>query len=324
MASSEQQSTNTSLFVVDNNEHDSRLDRALCRLLGQDKRTLIVRLIRKGNVRLNGKRAKPETHVKSGDTVFLPASLRQDALPSDIKCSDTPKAFTPKAIKNLSILFEDNDILVLDKAAGLVVHGGSGHEAGLVESLKAQLHLPELRLAHRLDRDTSGCLLLAKNLAALRKLTESFRRRNAHKTYFAWVMGHPYPYAGRITSHLRKGQTKSGERMVVDDADGQEAITDLQTMSLHRAEEADYALVALMPHSGRTHQLRVQLQQEGHAILGDPKYAQRDDINWYKKIGGKGLALHAWRLRFIHPTTGKAMDLRAPWPKRWAHFTAQG
>jgi len=316
LASTEQQSTNPSLFVVDSNEHDSRLDRALCRLLGQDKRTLIVRLIRKGNVRLNGKRCKPEAHVMAGDTVFLPASLRQDASEQ----ANAPTPFMPKAIKNLTVLFEDDDILVLDKAAGVVVHGGSGHDAGLVETLKIQLNLPELRLAHRLDRDTSGCLLLAKNLATLRKLTESFRTRDAHKTYFAWVTGHPYPYAGRITSHLLKGQTKSGERMVVDDIEGQEAITDLQTVCLRHAKNAPYALVALMPHSGRTHQLRVQLQQEGHAILGDPKYAQRDDMHWYKKIGGKGLALHAWRLRFIHPTTGKAMDLRAPWPKRWAHF----
>ncbi|OIP99972.1 MAG: ribosomal large subunit pseudouridine synthase C [Zetaproteobacteria bacterium CG2_30_46_52] len=323
MASSEQQSTNPSLFVVDSNEHDSRLDRALCRLLGQEKRTLIVRLIRKGNVRLNGKRCKPETHVMAGDTVFLPASLRQDALQDASEQTHAPTPFIPKAIKNLSVLFEDDDILVLDKAAGVVVHGGSGHDAGLVETLKIQLNLPELRLAHRLDRDTSGCLLLAKNLATLRKLSESFRTRDAHKTYFAWVTGHPYPYAGRITSHLLKGQTKSGERMVVDDIDGQEAITDLQTVCLQQAENTPYALVALMPHSGRTHQLRVQLQQQGHAILGDPKYAQRDDIHWYKKIGGKGLALHAWRLRFIHPTTEKTMDLRAPWPNRWAHFTTK-
>jgi 23S rRNA pseudouridine955/2504/2580 synthase len=162
--------------------------------------------------------------------------------------------------------------------------------------------------------------LLAKNLNTLRALGESFRKRHTHKTYLAWVAGHPFPYAGRIQSKLLKGVTQSGERMVVNAEHGQEAITDLQTILFREHEGWQYALVALQPHSGRTHQLRVQLQQEGHAILGDPKYAKREDIKQYRAIQGKGLALHAWRLRFTHPGTGKLLECRAPWPKRWAHF----
>ncbi len=303
--------------TIDENEHQSRLDRALCRLLGQDKRTLILRLIRKGNVRVNGKRAKFDLRVNQGDRIFLPASLRHTS------ATITPPQSHIRPVHNLHVLYEDEDILLINKAAGIVVHGGSGHDAGLIERLKVQLQLPELRLAHRLDRDTSGCLLLAKNLAALRKLNESFRERTAHKTYFAWVAGHPYPYAGRLQSRLQKGVYLGGERMVVNSSEGQEAITDLQTVCLCQHQGWDYALLALQPHSGRTHQLRVQLQHEGHAILGDPKYADKNDLQHYKAIQGKGLALHAWRLRFTHPRTGKNMEHRAPWPSTWAHFNTK-
>ncbi len=313
MASSENENIAQAHLIIDKNEDNSRIDRVLCRLLGQDKRTLILRLIRKKNVRVNGKRIKPEFRVHTGDKIFLPASLRTNAQ------TEKPLPHT-QPIAKLDILFEDDDLLVLNKDAGVVVHGGSGHDTGLVERLKHQLDLPELRLAHRLDRDTSGCLLLAKNLHALRGLTEQFREHDAHKTYLAWVVGHPFPHAGRMQSKLRKGVTQSGERMVIDSEDGQEATTDLQTILLRQHEEWDYSLVALQPHHGRTHQLRVQLQHEGHAILGDPKYADKEDIKTFKTIHGKGLALHAWRLRFTHPTTNKRLDCRAPWPQRWVRL----
>jgi len=318
LASLEQNDDSKTHLTIDLNEDNSRIDRVLCRLLGQEKRTLILRLIRKRNVRVNGKRVKPEFRVHEGDKVFLPASLRVDSAAQQLPTHNV------QPILNLVTLYEDNDLLIIDKAAGIVVHGGSGHDMGLVERLKVQLNLPELRLAHRLDRDTSGCLLLAKNLSALRKLTASFRNREAHKTYLAWVTGHPYPYAGRMQSKLLKGVSQGGERMVVDSEHGQEAVTDLQTMLLREFKDWSYSLVALQPHSGRTHQLRVQLQQEGHAILGDPKYAEKEDVRRYKSIKGKGLALHAWRLRFEHPTTGKILECRAPWPKRWAHFKKEG
>ena len=314
MASLKHQSGAQTHLIIDRNEIGSRLDRVLCRLLGQEKRTLILRLIRKKNVRVNGKRVKPEYRMQKGDRIFLPVSLR----PNYDKPARNMTAIKP--LQNLNIIHEDDDILVLNKDAGLVVHGGSGHNVGLVERLKIQLNLPELRLAHRLDRDTSGCLLLAKNLQCLRQLTEQFRRRDAHKTYLAWVVGHPYPYAGRMQSKLLKGIAQSGERMVIDAEEGQEAITDLQTILLREYNQWQYSLVALHPHSGRTHQLRVQLQHEGHAILGDPKYAAKEDIKIFKSLHGQGLALHAWRLRFQHPISKQLLDCRAPWPKRWAHF----
>jgi len=299
---------------VSNDEHDSRLDRMLLRQLGNESRTLIMRLIRKGNVRVNGKRCKPNHHLQAGDEVFVPVSLRQNDTIEREK--DEMPAFLLRQVEQLPILFEDEWLLAIDKPAGMVVHGGSGHEAGLIEALKVSRHLPDLRLAHRLDRDTSGVLLLAKKLEALRKLTASFRERDMDKTYFAWVQGHPEPHAARMQSKLSKGVSIAGERMVVDDEDGKASVTDYQVMMECEKLDFQYALVALKPHSGRTHQLRVQLQQEGHAILGDVKYAERDALKAFKRLDGRGLMLHAWRLRLLHPVTGENLLLIAPFPQR--------
>lgn len=310
-----------SRIIIDKNEDGSRLDRVLVRRLGNEKRALVMRLIRKGNVRVNGKRQKPEARLAAGDEVFLPASLRGDA---GAQSSDTIPASLLKRVGELRILFEDEWLLAVDKPAGMVVHGGSGHDAGLIEALKQVRGLADLRLAHRLDRDTSGVLLLAKNLEALRKLTESFRERDMQKTYFALVKGHPYPHAGRMRSRLAKGVVVGGERMVVDDEEGKESVTDYQVVLEAEREGFELALLALNPHSGRTHQLRVQLQMEGHAILGDPKYAEREDIRAFKSLGGRGLALHAWRLRFEHPVKKRAIELYASLTDEWLRPLGRG
>jgi len=306
-------------LTVPSDEDGSRLDRMLLRHLGADKRSLMMRLIRKGNVRINGKRCKPNHHVCVNDVVFLPVSLRS---PSETQ--DEPKdisAFQQQRILDLPVLFEDEWLLVINKPAGMVVHGGSGHDMGLIEMLKQVRDLPDLRLAHRLDRDTSGVLLLAKNLEALRHLTEDFRERDMDKTYLAWVIGQPEPTAARMTSHLSKGVTIAGERMVVNDDEGKLSVTDYQVvMQLSHVDAVGCALVSLKPHSGRTHQLRVQLQQEGHAILGDEKYATRDELKWFKSLGGKGLMLHAWRLKILHPMMQKNMTFLAAFPERMTQF----
>lgn len=300
-------------LTIDNSEDGSRLDRVLMRHLGSSRRTLILRLIRKGNVRINKKRCKPESRVASGDRIFLPISLRE---PDQQNSADIPASLLSRA-EALPVLYEDQCLLAVDKPAGMVVHGGSGHDAGLIEALKQLRNLPELRLAHRLDRDTSGVLLMAKDLASLRTLTESFRERDMQKTYFALIAGHPFAHAGRMTSKLAKGIVRGGERMVIDSEEGKESVTDYQVMIEFERDGFDYALIALNPHSGRTHQLRVQLQNEGHAILGDNKYADRDELAAYKSLGGRRLMLHAWRLRFDHPVSGKPLELRASWPGDW-------
>lgn len=305
-----------SRIVVDEEEAESRLDRMLLRRLGASFRPLVMRLIRRGNVRVNGKRAKPETRLHQGDEIFLPASLRR----TNVEKRDKPLPSVlpvPAAMRNIPVLFEDADILVIDKPAGVVVHSGSGHGAGVIEYLRESMSLPELRLAHRLDRDTSGCLLMAKRLSVLRALTTEFRERRAHKTYLAWVAGHPYPYAGRMQSTLIKGVLRGGERMVIDGENGKMAVTDYQVSLLAERDDWPFALLALQPESGRTHQLRVQLQAEGHAILGDEKYGLREDNRRYRNMGGKCMALHAWRLRFEHPARHHMVEVRAPWPAVW-------
>jgi len=308
-------------LVVSPDEDGSRLDRFLLRRLGNAYRSLIMRLVRKGNVRVGGKRAKHDTRLVAGDTVFLPASLRGDKAATAASGGAVSRLLLDK-VAALPILFEDDWLLAVNKSAGMVVHGGSGHDAGLIEALKEQRGLPDLRLAHRLDRDTSGVLLLAKNLVALRSLSESFRERDMQKTYFALVAGHPFPHAGRMQSKLAKGVMVGGERMVVDDETGKEAITDYQVMMQRRCGAFDWAMLALKPHSGRTHQLRVQLQMEGHAILGDNKYAEKAGLAAFRAMGGKGLMLHAWRLCFTHPGTQQTMELRAPLPNNWRSLLA--
>ena len=302
------------ILTVDQNEDGSRLDRVLIRQLGASRRSLILRLIRKGNVRVNKKRMKPEAHVACGDQIFLPPSLREPEAQQDK--SVIPNSLLRK-IESMPVLYEDDWLLCVNKPAGLVVHGGSGHEAGLIEALKQQRCLNDLRLAHRLDRDTSGVLLMAKNLEALRKLTESFRERDMQKTYFALIAGLPFTHAGRMSSKLAKGVVQGGERMVIDSEEGKASVTDYQVTKHFNRDGFDYAMVALNPHSGRTHQLRVQLQNEGHAILGDGKYAEKDDLSSFKSMGGRGLMLHAWRLRFEHPVTGRFLELKADWPDNW-------
>jgi len=301
------------VLTIGGDEDGSRLDRVLIRHLGAGRRALILRLIRKGNVRINRKRCKPETHVVNGDAIFLPLSLREA---DEMERAAVPTSLLGK-MAAIPVLYEDASILVVNKPAGMVVHGGSGHEAGLIEALKESRGLDDLRLAHRLDRDTSGVLLMAKHLEALRRLTESFRERDMQKTYFALVAGHPYAHAGRMSSNLAKGIVRGGERMVVDAEEGKASVTDYQMMMGFESDGFAYAMLALTPHSGRTHQLRVQLQHEGHAILGDGKYGEKEQLAAYRSLGGKGLMLHAWRLRFNHPITGQALEIRAPWPVNW-------
>lgn len=304
-------------WLIDQNEDGSRLDRALLRRFHHAGKGLVMRLIRKGNVRIDGKRAKPATRLTTGDRLFIPASLQQ-SMAEDGQTKPIPVA----AALRIPILYEDEHLLVVDKPAGAVVHSGSGYDFGLIEQLKAAHNLPDLRLAHRLDRDTSGSLLLVKNLPSLRQVAADFRDHHAHKTYFAWVIGRMEDRAGRMISHLAKGVVRGGERMVEDRDDGKEAVTDFQVIMHRELRGCVLSLLALQPHHGRTHQLRVQLQQEGHPIAGDGKYGSAEQLKAFRAIGGKGMALHAWRLRLPHPVHGKLLDLRAPWPRRWNWITA--
>lgn len=293
-------------------ETGSRLDRALMRRFPAAERGLVMRLIRKGNVRINGRRARPESRLEGGDTLFIPASLRNAV-------DRRERRRRPPAV-DFPVLYEDNALLAIDKPAGVVVHGGSGYRAGVVEMLRQARGLDGLRLAHRLDRDTSGCLLLVKRLPALRRVAEAFRDRRAEKCYLAWVMGRVEQAEGRLRGRLRKGVIRGGERMVADAGDGKEAITDFRVVTHRDDPRCPLTLLALYPRQGRTHQLRVQLQQAGHPIAGDAKYGTAEMVRRFRAVGGRGMALHAWRLRLPHPEHGRLLELRAPWPERWRRW----
>ncbi|MDQ6963603.1 MAG: RluA family pseudouridine synthase, partial [Mariprofundales bacterium] len=264
-------------WLVDQNESGSRLDRALLRRFKHAGKGLVMRLIRKGNVRIDGRRVKPSTRLAAGERIFIPASLQQVATPErgvQRARSDT--------LLSIPTLYQDEDLLVVDKPAGAVVHGGSGYSFGLVEQLKSVYELPDLRLAHRLDRDTSGCLLLVKSLPALRQVAATFRDHEAHKTYLAWVVGRMADGSGRMVSHLAKGVVRGGERMVTCRDDGREAVTDFQVIMYSQVAGCTLSLLALQPHHGRTHQLRVQLQEEGYPIAGDGKYGSARQLKMFR------------------------------------------
>lgn len=298
-----------SLIVVEKSEEGSRLDRFLVRRLGTGKRPLIMRLIRKGNVRVNRKRARPQLRLRAGDAVFLPQSLRVTQAEE--------RRYVPKWEESIHILYEDEDFLIVNKPSGKVVHSGSGYRFGLIDLLRITIGNKDLRLGHRLDRDTSGCLLLVKNLPCLRKVSESFRTRRVKKTYLAWVLGWPNAFAGVIHSRLQKGKLRSGERMVVQADAGKEATTFYQVIETWEVDGVKIALMALKPESGRTHQLRVQLAWQGHPILGDGKYAEKRERVLFRKLGVNTLMLHAWKLKFPHPFQRKSIEVCAPIPEAW-------
>ena len=237
------------------------------------------------------------------------------ALELDVK-SLSEKLPKSSSVSKENIKLSKNFVQTLENGAGLMTQNGDSYlavDTFILANLKTE---PYASLLPKYI-DVSE---LAKNLEALRRLNESFRERDMDKTYLAWVSGHPEPHAARMTSRLSKGVAIAGERMVVDDVDGKLSVTDYQVITHHAQDNLNYALISLKPHSGRTHQLRVQLQQEGHPILGDPKYASRDELKRFKNVGGKGLMLHAWRLRLLHPMTQQKLCLIASFPERMISF----
>ena len=292
-----------SLIVADG-EDGSRLDRWLRRRWPHLGQIQIQKLTRTGQLRVDGGRAKPDTRLAAGQIVRVPPL--PDAPPAGEKkqISDRDAAY----VRSL-VLYEDDEVIALNKPAGLAVQGGTKtphHIDRLLSAWGEGLERP--RLVHRLDRDTSGVLILGKSPGAAAKLSGAFARRKAKKTYWAIVSGNPKPSEGVIELPLMK--TGVGDRELVVAADpkdprGDPAETEYVTLSraAHRA-----AWMALRPHTGRTHQLRAHMQAIGHPILGDPKYSNDKSA---ELSGGIKLQLHARRLVVPHPSGG-LIDVTAP------------
>jgi 23S rRNA pseudouridine955/2504/2580 synthase len=306
---------------VDEDSAGQRLDNFLLRELKGVPKTHVYRIIRSGEVRVNKGRAAADTRVNTGDVVRLPPVRISEAVAA--------KAQAPVPAREFPVLFEDEHVLAVDKPAGVAVHGGSGVSFGVIEQLRrARPAAKLLELVHRLDRETSGILLVAKKRSALTALQDQFRRRETGKTYLALAVG-DWPAGKKVIDvPLHKYLQADGERRVrvvaQDDPDGMRSITLVKVVRRLPAQEAAglpaFTLLEVTIKTGRTHQIRVHLASQGHPIAGDEKYGDFELNRRLQKQGLKRMFLHAWRLQFDHPATGERVELLAPVPPELNRF----
>lgn len=281
-----------------------RLDNYLLRILKNVPKSHVYRVIRKGEVRINGKRAKPETRLAVGDQVRIPP-IHIEQVPARVAPSHSLQQFITGAI-----LHEDKDLLIVNKPPGVAVHGGSGLAFGVIEALRAaRSELTELELVHRLDRDTSGVLLIAKRRAALRELHAAFREREMTKRYLALVVGRWELGKKRIDLPLLTNQKQGGERMVRVHPEGMSA---LSTFVPQQQFGKLATLMAIEIGTGRTHQIRVHAAYAGHPVAGDEKYGNKAGNDQLREYGLKRMFLHAHTLEFARPGTGEPFSITAP------------
>ncbi|MCG5499497.1 RluA family pseudouridine synthase [Ectothiorhodospira lacustris] len=293
-----------------------RLDNFLLRHLKGVPRTRVYRLLRKGEVRVNKGRAKPDYRVVTGDMVRIPPVSR-----SEPRQDDRP---LPQGLADLldrSVLLEDDDLLVINKPAGLPVHGGSGVAVGVIEALrKMGRGEPFLELAHRLDRETSGCLVLARNRPALLAFHELLRSGGIDKTYLALLTGQWSGGERRVNAGLARNVRRGGIRLVqVDDEDGRDA--DSLFIPGRRFTEA--TLMDVRIGTGRTHQIRVHAAHEGHPVAGDRHYGDFEFNRRMKKSGLRRQFLHARALNFTLPVSGRTYAIEAPLEPELSQVLAQ-
>jgi len=281
-----------------------RLDKVLGRLLAGVPRSRIFRLIRRGEVRVNGRRARPEQRLASGDELRLPPVRPADpAAPRRV-----PAALIARV--EAAVIHEDQRLLVLDKPSGLAVHGGSGLAFGVIEALRASRPEETLELAHRLDRDTSGCLLIARRASALRALHALLREGAMQKTYLALLAGRWKLGAKRVDAPLRTDLRSGGERTVRVAAEGKHALTAFRLVE-HYGTRASLLEASLL--TGRTHQIRVHAAYCGHPVAGDEKYGDPLANAAFAELGLTRMFLHAHSCSFTWPD-GTEQSFNAPLP----------
>ena len=321
-----------SLLTIDASSEGQRLDNFLLRVCKGVPKTHVYRIIRSGEVRINKGRAQVDTRLAVGDVVRIPPiRLTDNAAPQAAQQQSGP-AHTPP--REFPVLLEDDYLLAIDKPEGVAVHGGSGVSFGVIEQLRrARPQAEFLELVHRLDRDTSGILLIAKRRSALVNLQAQFKARETGKTYLAIVKGiwpaklkvidlplHKYLVnGGEEDGERRVGYDSHGERRVKvvakDDPDGMRSITLVKVAKTLTLPTGDVAsLLEVTIKTGRTHQIRVHLAHHGHPIIGDDKYGDFELNKAVAKAGMKRMYLHAWKLGFNHPSTVQEVELFCPTP----------
>ena len=292
------------LQSVDENSVGQRLDNYLLRELKGVPKTRIYRALRKGEVRVNKGRIRPEYRLIEDDVVRVPP----------IRVSKQSPASPGRSLRGIlaeSILLETEEFLVINKPFGLAVHGGSGINLGVIESLRA-MREPHayLELAHRLDRDTSGCLLIAKSRRVLKHLQDQMRQRSMDKRYITLVLGRWAKERREVNAPLLKQTVASGERIVRANSEGKPSLTRFKLLKHY----ADASLLEVKLETGRTHQIRVHCQLVGHPLAGDPKYGNESFNQTLRGVGLKRLFLHAAELAFTSPATGERVKVQAPLP----------
>ncbi|NRB24629.1 23S rRNA pseudouridine(955/2504/2580) synthase RluC [Shewanella sp.] len=293
------------LVTIDEDHLGQRIDNYLMTKLKGVPKSMIYRIVRKGEVRVNKKRIKPEYKLQDGDIVRIPP----------VRVSDKSERPGPSAkltkVSQLEdrIVFEDKSIIVLNKPSGIAVHGGSGVDFGVIEAMRALRPTQKfLELVHRLDKDTSGVLLIAKKRSALRHLHDQLRFKKMQKDYQALVKGTWQARDKVIKAPLLKLTLKSGERIVRVNQEGKECETRFKILQRYQGA----TLVQASPVTGRTHQIRVHCQYAGHPIACDDKYSEQKFDDAMRVQGLNRLFLHAAQLRFIHPSTEEVMTVQAP------------
>ncbi len=291
---------------IDENSAGQRLDNFLFNRLKGVPKTRIYRIVRKGEVRVNKGRVDAKYRLQLNDVVRIP--------PLRVAERDRQVTIQPSLRFNLErqILHEDDGFIVLNKPSGFAVHGGSGVNSGVIEALR--LIRPEqrfLELVHRLDKETSGCLLIAKKRSILKYLHELFRGDGVQKTYLALLAGQWQRKRQTVDAPLLKNVLKSGERMVTVSRNGKPAETSFVRLKMF----ADATLVHASPKTGRTHQIRVHAAWLGHPIVGDERYGDAERNRFFRDRGYRRLFLHAEQLRFKHPVSGEPLHFHAPLPQ---------
>jgi 23S rRNA pseudouridine955/2504/2580 synthase len=295
---------------VTEDDAGTRLDNFLVRQLKDVPRTHVFRLLRKGEVRVNKKRARPDQRVALGDIVRIPPVRKAEDVPPPA----TPRTASESLQKLVldAITYEDNDLIVFNKPPGLAVHGGSATDFGLIEALRgARPGQSDLELVHRLDRDTSGCLLVAKRRAALRDLHLQLREGQTEKHYLALVCGKWNLGTKRIELALDTDERRSGERHVAVRAHGKKSVSTFKPVQFFGNLAT---LMEVEIDTGKTHQIRVHAAHAGHPVAGDDKYGNRIFNDIFKDYGLKRMFLHSSSLGFTRPGSREPMLASAPLP----------
>lgn len=296
---------------VGGNAEGQRLDNFLLNQLKGVPRTLVYRIIRKGEVRINKKRAKADTRLQAGDLVRVPP------LRISQKATDTPVGDSLRELLlGEAVCFENDNLLVLNKPAGLAVHGGSGVRVGLIEALRQiRPELQNLELVHRLDKDTSGCILLGKSRQVLNALQQQLQNKTMGKFYQAWVIGRWPTGLRQVDAPIDRASSPSGERLMKTavEGEGKKALTRFRVLK----KLEGFTLLEAEPVTGRTHQIRVHARHAGFPLLGDPKYGSEEVNQAFQKQGCKRMFLHARRLVFEDPVSRQKITVEAPVDESW-------